>query len=403
MMAVLTEMTKTGAARYKVRYRVNGRQKEKTFLKHRAAVDFDNKTKTQLRDGNYAEPSNFTVKEIVEKWLAARKPRWKTQTYLGHKTHLDKYIGSAFGNIKATSLKGPTIENAGTEWQKSISAKTVAKIYASLNAAYKYARKLDVRQNPMVDVERPVDAPTPEQFEAEASGMVPDRSGDDDDARGRLRSIRPDEVFSAIELKKIIEASTPGLERAKHMTAIFTGLRHGELNALLKPVPGKSNGLNLKSGTLFVNRSLTQLKGGPVLEKPKTRAAYRRLKLPPELVAELRRWVLQVPKSPNGFLFCDEDGGPMTRKINNVALKACCQRAGVRALSMNNLRHSFASQHLIAGTRVLEVSKLMGHSTPDVTLRVYARWAEREESTAELALAERIFGAEDRQESTGTE
>ena len=93
----------------------------------------------------------------------------------------------------------------------------------------------------------------------------------------------------------------------------------------------------------------------------------------------------------------------MNRKVNNEALKACCKRAGVRALSVNNLRHSFASQHLIAGTPVLEVARLMGHSTPDVTLRVYARWAEREESKAELALAGRIFGAEDQQESTGTE
>jgi integrase len=71
---------------------------------------------------------------------------------------------------------------------------------------------------------------------------------------------------------------------------------------------------------------------------------------------------------------------------------------------MNNLRHSFASQHLITGTRVLEVSKMMGHSDPGVTLKVYSRWAEREESTSEIALAGRIFGAgETAAEATGSE
>src|SRR5439155_22499579 len=153
-MAVLTETTKTGEVRYKVRYRVNGRQKEKTFLKHRAAVGFDSKMKVSLRDGTYAEPSNFTVAEIVEKWLAARKPRWKAQSYLAHKTHLDKYIRPAFGSVKATSLKAPTIESAGGEWQKSISAKTVRKIFASLNAAYKKVRNLKVIMIPMAKFAR---------------------------------------------------------------------------------------------------------------------------------------------------------------------------------------------------------------------------------------------------------
>jgi len=46
--------------------------------------------------------------------------------------------------------------------------------------------------------------------------------------------------------------------------------------------------VNLKAGTLYVNRSLTQLKGGAVLERPKTKNAYRHLRLAPELLSELR-------------------------------------------------------------------------------------------------------------------
>jgi integrase len=143
------------------------------------------------------------------------------------------------------------------------------------------------------------------------------------------------------------------------------------------------------------NRSLTQLKGGPVLERPKTKNAYRTLKMAPELISELRRWKLQCPQSPNDFVFCDESGKPMNRKSNNEALRACCERAEVKALSMNNLRHSFASQHLITGTPPLKVSAMMGHSDPGVTLKIYSRWAEGEESNAEIALAGTIFKAEE--------
>ena len=97
---------KTSADTWEVRFRVQGQQKQKTFRNYRAAVSFDEKTKTQLRDGDYVAPSVFNVKEIVEKWLEARRPRWKEQTYLSHKTHLSKYITPRLGEIKATSLPG---------------------------------------------------------------------------------------------------------------------------------------------------------------------------------------------------------------------------------------------------------------------------------------------------------
>ena len=320
--------------------------------------------------------------------METRKPKWKIQTYLSAKGHADNYIDKSLGHIKATSLRFVDVETVGAEWQKKLSGETVNKIYADINRAYKFARKLGVKINPMADVERAVDRISPEDMEAEALGAIPDHGEDNPQEKpNTIRAIRSDEVYSALELKKIIEASLPGLEKVRHMTAILTGMRHGELNALRWSV------VNLKKGTVFVNRSLTQLKGGPILERPKTKAAYRTLKMAPELVSELRRWKLQCPPSANDFVFCDVLGRPMDRKANNRALKACCARAGVRALSMNNLRHSFASQHLMAETRVLEVSKMMGHSDPGVTLKVYSRWADRENSVAETALAGRIFGA----------
>ena len=85
----------------------------------------------------------------------------------------------------------------------------------------------------------------------------------------------------------------------------------------------------------------------------------------------------------------------MSGNNNNDMFKRVCKRAKVRALSMNNLRHSFASQHLAARTVPLQVSYMMGHSTPAVTLSIYSHWCEREKSTAQTVLANRIFGADE--------
>jgi integrase len=172
------------------------------------------------------------------------------------------------------------------------------------------------------------------------------------------------------------------------MTAIYTGVRHGELNGLRWPC------VDFKKSRIFINRSLTELKGGSILERPKSKAAYRYIEIPPRLVSELRKWKLQCPPSQHGYVFCDILGRPLNRKSNNRTLKATMERAKIRVLSMNNLRHSFASQHLIAGTPVLKVSYLMGHEDSGVTTAVYTRWCHREESNSGAVLDDRIFGGE---------
>jgi integrase len=364
--------------------------KGKRFSKYQDAVDFKVKTQSEVKGGTHIEPSDLTVEEIAKQWLASGKPDWKTQTYNGHQMQVVKYIIPSLCSFKVSRLSAAAIRAASVEWLKTLSPKTVNKLFATISRICEFAiNEHDaIRLNPMKKVKRLKNRIAPEDLEALAIGEIPDRGHDAPEAKpGTLRAIRPDEVFTAPELKKIIEASLPGLERAFIMTAMLTGLRHGELCAIRWSV------IELKRGTLSVNRSLTQIKSGPILERPKTPNAYRKLELAPELVAELRRWKLQCPPNPNEFIFVNARGKPTGRKQNNAMLHQCCERAGVKPLSLNNLRHAFASQHLIAGTPLLEVSKMMGHSKPTVTLEVYSHWAAGEKSSSQPRLASRIFAA----------
>lgn len=56
---------------------------------------------------------------------------------------------------------------------------------------------------------------------------------------------------------------------------------------------------------------------------------------------------------------------------------------------------------LITGTQLLEVSKMMGHSSPNITLTVYFQWAVNEKSNSQIALANRILGAAEEEEERG--
>ena len=361
------------------------KRNQKTFETLREARAFDDKIRTDMREGSYITPSDYSVASMAELYIEAGKRKgWKIQTYGQAKCHVEKYIKPALGSYKLAALKFEQIERAGQGWRETLSAKTVNKIYATLYGIYDFAqhRMHCVQHNPMDDVERMRIELSVEDMESAALDGLD--MGEERNADGTLRAIRADEVLSAEELRKLIEVSKPGIEKAKHMTAVCTGVRHGELNGL------RWECVDLKNGVVSVNRSLTQLKGGSVLERPKNKAAYRHIKIPTECVGELRRWKLACPPSVHGYVFCNLEGSPMQRKHNNTVLKRTMRCAEIRVMSMNNLRHTFASQQLIHGTSPLEVSKLMGHSDLAVTLSIYARWCLRENSTAH-SVFERIL------------
>ena len=180
------------------------------------------------------------------------------------------------------------------------------------------------------------------------------------------------------------------MERSMLMVAILCGLRHGEIAGLRWSV------IDFKRRMLTVNRSLTQLskkRGGPRLEAPKRKKSVREIELPAPLLAELRLWRLQCPPNPLDLVFVNSLGRPTCRQDKRDRLKAACKRAGVKPVTLHNLRHSYASHQLIDGTSPLEVSKLMGHSSPAVTLSIYAHWIKGEKSHAQQRLATGIMEA----------
>ena len=147
--------------------------------------------------------------------------------------------------------------------------------------------------NPLDTVERFAREERPEEIDGE---MIADYGEDQLRAKpGRLRAVGPHEVLSKLELRKIIEAAAPGMERTMLMVAILCGLRHGEIAGVRWPM------VDFKRRTLTVNRSLTQLskkRGGPRLEMPKRKKSVREIELPAPLVAELRQWKLACPPNP---------------------------------------------------------------------------------------------------------
>jgi hypothetical protein len=224
---------KDGVITYAVRYYVpdensaNGwKQQQKTFSKEAAAVEFKRQVTNKVKDGDYVAPVSFTVKEIYEKYLEAQRPHLKPQTYFTYLTAYEEYLGPAFGSVKATALRTFEIDAEAGKWAAKVRAARVNFVLNRLSNAYDFAKKLGVKKNPVAEVERCRDRITPEEIEALAMGEIADHGEDHPTEKaGVLRAIRADEVFSAAELKRIIDESRPGVERAFLMTAILCGCR----------------------------------------------------------------------------------------------------------------------------------------------------------------------------------
>jgi integrase len=162
------------------------------------------------------------------------------------------------------------------------------------------------------------------------------------------------------------------------VTALFTGARLGELLALRWP------DIDFTKSVLRIERSLEQTQQTGIRAKdPKTRAGRRTIPLPSTAIAQLqahrvrqmeRRLFLGRGRADgDALVFETADGKPPSPKQTSIAWLKFMRRAeGVPRITFHALRHTHASALIASGMDVVRVSRRLGHSSPDVTLRIYA-------------------------------
>jgi len=98
-----------------------------------------------------------------------------------------------------------------------------------------------------------------------------------------------------------------------------------------------------------IRRSVTNAKdpriGAPqprfTFKSPKTRSGIRDLKLPSELVLELKLWRAKCPEGPYGLVFPNQAGEPMRRETVLDHLHATQQKAVIPERDVKAFRHTF--------------------------------------------------------------
>lgn len=101
----------------------------------------------------------------------------------------------------------------------------------------------------------------------------------------------------------------------------------------------------------------------------------------------------QQQKHGSGYVFPGSRGGHISRP--HRAFKSCIEMAGIRGegLKIHSLRHSFASHMLMSGASLIEVSRLLNHSSVSVT-EIYSHLSDRSLRDASQRISDLFYMAD---------
>ncbi len=318
---------------------------------------------TALDKGMHVDPSTLTVAESLDQWLDDVAP-----SSVGPKA-LERYRGLCKNQIKPHIGDRPLQKLRPADiaaWLQAlgktrIGVRSIRHAHGVLRTALAHAAAVEVVERNVVSVIKP---PKPVRTEVEILNA--------EQIADALRRLEGHSIYPIAAL------------------AIGTGARRGEIAAL------RWNDLDLKGGTVRIERSLEQTKEGLRIKPPKTAAGRRTVSLPSFAVDALRdhrrqtlelRLALGIGALPGDApVFGDFDGNwPNPCSISDSWRDAVKSR-NLPKVTFHALRHSHASALIAAGLDVVTVSRRLGHASPALTLSTYSHLFENKDDQAAAAI-----------------
>lgn len=313
----------------------------KTFPTLAAAKSWRQDAAVALRRGTLRATSSPTLKAAAEEWLEPAEgglvrnrsgDRYKPSALRGYKQALDGRVLPVLGSQRLNEVRRSDVQRLINRMMaEGLGASTIRNALMPLRAVYRSALALDeVAVNPTTGVQLPA-------------------------VRGRR-----ERIASPPEAAQLL-AALPASERALWATAMYAGLRSGELQALTDEF------VDLDRNELEIRWSWDP-KVGRVA--PKSRAGERRVPIP----AALRRHLLQhrLARGRRGGLFFGRpDGRPFSNQGTTQRAERCWKRAGLEPIGLHDCRHTFASLMIAAGVNAKALSTFMGHASVTITLDRY--------------------------------
>ncbi|MBQ9314994.1 MAG: site-specific integrase [Clostridia bacterium] len=278
--------------------------------------------------------------DILKMWLESRRPRIKESSYASYRYKLEKHLLPYFGDLKYSCLTAAVLEQFIAE---KVSAGLSGKYISDMVVLVKNAAKWAEITHGYADLIRNVALP---------------------------KTVRKETVvFSHDEQKRLLNTinnDKSGTSCGVLLT-LFTGLRIGELCAL------QWGDIDFCSGVLHVRKTVqriatygTESKSAVRISSPKSATSIRDIPLPPFLIKMLAPY----RRGQGDYIVSGGKAVTEPRTFTN-RYKALLRKAAVPSLKFHSLRHTFATNALQQSFDVKTLSELLGHSSANITMRVY--------------------------------
>jgi integrase len=320
-----------------------------------------------LDTGEHVDPTRLTVRDWLTLWLAAVREEVSPKSHERYAEIARHFLMPALGNLPLTRLAPSHIQQAYSGWATGgrrdgkdggLSPLTRRHIHRILNSALARAVEQQVlARNPAEAFKKRL----PKVERREMTTLSADQS-----AR-LLAAIKHTRVYWPVLL------------------ALSTGMRRGEVFAL------RWKNVDLERGSLRVMESLEQTKAGIRFKAPKTDRT-RAITLPAFSVDELRRLkrqqaeellMLGIRQSGETLVCARADGLPLQpQSLTHQFTRLTSRVKDLPRVRFHDLRHSHATQLLLAGVHPKIAQERLGHATITTTLDLYSHVTETMQSDA---------------------
>jgi integrase len=207
--------------------------------------------------------------------------------------------------------------------------------------------------------------------------------------------VKPTIAYYDIEnLKKLFELVEGTLLEPAVYLAGMLGLRREEISGL------KWQNVDLDNNIILINEVTVRADNEIINKAPKTETSIRKLAIPQPLHDVLQR-IKDKQTSDNEFIGKKELNNKYVvsnwngEQINPAHLSSMfykfINKNNLPSISLRGLRHTVASVANEAGVTLYDISKMLGHASPDITGKVYVETFSKTNSSAINSVADAIL------------
>lgn len=315
--------------------------------------------------GIIVDDHNLTVKNWAEIWLNTYKQNVKPSTRDMYKYVISKHL-KPIQDVSLSALKAEQVQAI----LNTVKPRTQQKVLLTIRQILKQAVDNDyIYKNVAANVK------------AAQMNATPRRS------------------LTSTEIKEIFALDLPDMTRVFLGVILYCGLRRGEAWALSRADIDETN------HTITVNHSVT-LSPSLAITSPKTKASKRTVGIPDALWVILRPYLTDCPMmifhGASGSLMTDREYRKMWNNFicvyneskggKNMGSKSKSILAISPDITPHLFRHTYATMLYHAGVDIKTAQYLLGHSTLEMTLKIYTHLDDSDKRKAVQKLDEFLVG-----------